>query len=144
MSFRPASASACFTAAATPSTTGTPNFLRQLLREIGHARAAQHDRLRALVERARNLGFQFLLGARAGLFEIEHRDVAGGDLCPLGKAIAAHQLFQRHDRARQRGDDGDAFCDLPRGHQRRLANADHREARRRCVRRRARCRRNRR
>ena len=110
---------------------GHAEFLRQFLREIGHAGTAQHDRLRALVERAGNLGFEFLLRARARLFEIEHRDVARRDLRPLRKAIAAHQFLQRHDRARQRGDDRDAFCNLPSGDQRRLANADHREARRR-------------
>ncbi len=43
--------------------------------------------------------------ARARLFQIEHRDIAGGDRGPIGKAVAADQLLQRHDRARQRGDD---------------------------------------
>ena len=94
------------------------------MRKIGHSRAAQHDRFRALVQRQRDFGFELFARAGAGLFEIEHRDVACGNPRPLRKAIAAHQLFQRHDRARQRGDDRDAFCDLARGHQRRLANAD--------------------
>ena len=106
---------------------GNAEFLRQFCREIGHPGATEHDGFRALVERARNLGVEFCFRAGARLFEIEHRDIAGGDRRPFRKAIAPHQFFQRHDRARQGRDDRDAFCQLPRRHQRRLANPDHRK-----------------
>ena len=92
---------------------GNAEFGRELAREIGHPGATQHDCLRALVQRQRDLGIEFFFRAGAGLFDVEHRDIAGADPRPFGKTVAAHQLFQRHDRARQRGDDGDAFGNCP-------------------------------
>ena len=40
------------------------------------------------------------------------------------KTVAADQFLERHHRARQGGDHGDALCNLPRRHQRGFANAD--------------------
>ena len=70
---------------------------------------------------------------RAGgrIIERQHRNIGGPHARPAGHAVAVDQMFDRHARALHRRHHGEALCDEGGGRERRLADADHGNARHR-------------
>ena len=113
--------SARLTAQATPSSTGTPSLALKVAGEIGHARAAEHDRFGAVLgKRPFDLPFDRHSCAGPLLFEREHRNFRGADTrAAREKPVFREIVFDWNNRARERGHDaefrGDETCHVKGG-----------------------------
>ena len=100
----------------------------EVAHEIGHARTAEHDRLRAVFKkRPLDLGFDRAARVGAWLFQPKHRHVRRAHAgAARRKPVFGEIAFDRRDRAGKRGDDAKLFGDEARHMERRLADPNDR------------------